>query len=313
MLPRSLAFLLTIFVLHFFLHSAVDAAWQATKIAEVDGFQIPECVVIDTENKRGYVSNVAAAAEGKGYERFWADDGNGFISQFSVPDVPQRSRRKNKNQVSKPENPTSEDLARSDAEFRFSGPKGMCLLGDTLWVTDIDRVLVFSVTGKFAPQVVEVPGAVALNDMATDGKFTYVTDSAAGKCYRLHSNGQHEEIPAPKGINGITFHNDKMYGASWGLSDIYELDRDAKKPPRAFGLTEHFKTPDGIEVLSDGTFVVSDSEGNQVVTIAPDEKTVNRIIECAAPADIGIDRSRGLLFVPRFFESKVDIYQLENR
>ena len=162
MLPRSLAFLLTIFALHFFLHSAVDAAWQATKIAEVDGFQIPECVVVDTENKRGYVSNVAATAEGEGYERFWADDGNGFISQFSLPDVPQRSRRKNKNQVSVPENLTGEDLARSNEKFRFSGPKGMCLLGDTLWVTDIDRVLVFSVTGKFAPQVVEVPGAVAL-------------------------------------------------------------------------------------------------------------------------------------------------------
>ena len=75
-----------------------------------------------------------------------------------------------------------------------------------------------------------------------------------------------------EGINGITFHKNKLYGASWGLSDIYELDPNAVKPPRAFGLTEYFKTPDGIEVLDDGTFLVSDSEGNQVVSIAPDEK-----------------------------------------
>ena len=309
MLSRTLASLLLVFLVH----PAVHAAWHATKIAEVDGFQIPECVVVDAENKRAYVSNVAAAAEGEGYERFWADDGNGFISQFSVPDAPQGRRRKSDNQPSAQKEIQATDLARSSEKFRFSGPKGMCLLGDTLWVTDINRVLVFSLNGKFAPHVVEVPGAIALNDMASDGQFVYVTDSAAGKCYRLHSNGKHEEIPAPKGINGITFHKNKMYGASWVLSDIYELDRDGVKPPRAFGLSEHFKTPDGIEVLADGTFLVSDSEGNQVVSIAPDEKTVTPLIECAAPADIGIDRSRGLLFVPRFFESKVDIYKLENR
>ena len=289
---------------------AARAAWDVKKIAEVEGFEIPECVVIDSKNNKAYVSNVAAAVEGEGYDRFWADDGNGFISEFSLPESPQRRRKRAGNPSLEEKKITPKDFARSSEEFRFSGPKGMCVFDNSLWVTDIDRVLVFSLDGKHAPQVVEVPEAIALNDMASDGQFAYVTDSAAGKCYRLHANGKHEEIPAPKGINGITFHKNKMYGASWGLSDIYELDRDGVKPPRAFGLTEYFKTPDGIEVLDDGTFLVSDSEGNQVVAIAPDEKTVTPIIECAAPADIGIDRSRGLLFVPRFFESGVDIYQL---
>ena len=309
MFPRMLALSL----LPALVHSVAQADLKVTKIAEVDGFNIPECVVVDAKNQIAYVSNVNAAVEGEGYERFWADDGNGFISKFTVPQAPQGGRRRGKGDDAASETLHGEDLVRSDDKFRFSGPKGMCLLGDNLWVTDTDRVLIFSVSGKADPQVVKVPGAVALNDMATDGEFAYVTDSGAGTCYRLHLNGKHQEIAAPKGINGITFHNEKMYGASWGLSDIYELDPSGKKPPRAFGLTEYFKTPDGIEVLADGTFIVSDSEGNQVVSIAPDEKTVTRIIECAAPADIGIDRSRGLLFVPRFFESKVDIYELENR
>ncbi len=309
MLPRTLVLFLSVF----FVHSVVFAEWQAKKIAEVEAFQIPECVVVDTKNQIGYVSNVNAAVEGEGYDRFWADDGNGFISKFSVPDFTQGEKGEKSGSDAEPKNLVATDLVRSNEAFRFSGPKGMCLLGDTLWVTDIDRVLVFSLSKKFSPQIVEVPDAVALNDMATDGKFAYVTDSGDGKCYRLHSKGKHEEIPAPKGINGITFHKGKMYGASWGLSDIFELDPDGVKPPRAFGLTDHFKTPDGIEVLADGTFLVSDSEGNQVVSIAPDEKTVGRIIKCAAPADIGIDRSRNLLFVPRFFENKVDIYKLEDR
>tara|TARA_Y100001978_G_C23676637_1_gene426783 strand:- start:351 stop:1280 length:930 start_codon:yes stop_codon:yes gene_type:complete len=305
--------MLTLLLLFGLFHSVTHADLQVTKIAEVDGFQIPECVVVDTKNQTAYVSNVNAAVEGEGYDRFWADDGNGFISKFLVPRSSPSVRRRGKVANPSSEKLHGEDLVRSDEKFRFSGPKGMCLLGDELWVTDIDRVLIFSISGKAEPQIIHVPGAVALNDMASDGEFAYVTDSAAGTCYRLHKKGKHQEIAAPKGINGITFHNEKMYGVSWGLSDIYELDPDGKKPPRSFMLSEYFKTPDGIEVLADGTFIVSDSEGNQVVSIAPDEKTVTRIIECAAPADIGIDRSRGLLFVPRFFESKVDIYELENR
>lgn len=273
----------------------VAADWSVEKIQEVSGFQIPECVVVDEAGAKAYVSNVNASREGKGYDRFWSHDGNGFISRFSLPA------------------PDSAQIwQKSNADFRFSGPKGMCLLGDSLWVTDIDRVLQFPLDGEHPPSVIPVPGAKKLNDMASDGKFVYVSDSGAGKCYRLHPRGKHEEIPAPVGINGITFSGNKMYGVSWALRDIYELDPDGVKPPRAFGLTDYFKTPDGIEVLSDGTFVVSDSEGNQVVAVAADGRSVVKLIECAAPADIGIDRKRGLLFVPRFFDSRVDVYRLKN-
>ncbi len=282
-------------VLCFSLTSVATAEWSAKKIRQIDGFQIPECVVVDEADAKAYVSNVTAAVEGEGYDRFWAHDGNGFISRFSLPAASQPVEWK-----------------KSNDSFRFSGPKGMCILGGWLWVTDIDRVLRFALDGKQPPEVIAVPGAKALNDMATDGKYAYVSDSGAGKCYRLHHRGNHEEIPAPEGINGITFFNGKMYGASWGLRDIYQLDPEGGQPPQAFGLTDYFKTPDGIEVLDDGTFVVSDSEGNQVVTISPDRRTVTKLLSCSAPADIGIDRRRSLLFVPRFFDSKVDVYQLKN-
>ena len=281
----------------FFLSFAatVSADWNAEKIHEVSGFQIPECVVIDEARGTAYVSNVNAAREGKGYDRFWSHDSYPFISRFSLPE------------------PDSAPIwQKSNADFRFSGPKGMCILGDSLYVTDIDRVLRFPLDGKQPPKVIPVPGAKKLNDMASDGKFAYVTDSGAGKCYRLHPRGNHEEILAPVGINGITFSGDKMYGVSWALRDIYELDPEGVKPPRAFGLTDYFKTPDGIEVLQDGTFVVSDSEGNQVLAVSADGRSVAKLVMPLAPADIGIDRKRGLLFVPRFFDSRVNVYRLKN-
>ncbi|MEK6247692.1 MAG: hypothetical protein N2C12_05890 [Planctomycetales bacterium] len=275
--------------------TADETAWTARKVRQLEGFDIPECVLVDTDNNTAYVSNVAAEAEGEGYERFWTEDRTGFISKIDL-------------QSSK----VSLNWRSSSRKFPFSGPKGMCILDGWLYVTDLDRVLRFKLDDNtYAAEVIEVRDAKGLNDMATDGKSAFVTDSGAGKCYRLNPGGEHDEIKAPEGINGITFHDKKMYGASWGLKDIYELDPTGKKPPRAFGLTKHFTTPDGIEVLSDGTFIVSDSEGNQIVTVSPDEKTVQKIIETAAPADIGLDKENGLLYVPLFFESRVEIYQLE--
>ena len=288
--------LLTSCLVALFANLATAGEWSARKVHEITGFNIPECVVVDAAGKTAYVSNVAAARDGEGYDRFWQHDGVGFISRLKLP--------------------SAVDVLKwqeSDADFRFSGLKGMCLHDGWLWVTDIDRVVRFSLDGKRKPEVVEVPGAKALNDMASDGKFAYVTDSGTGKCYRLHPGKAHDSIPAPEGINGITFADGKMYAASWGMKEIYELDPAGKKEPRAFGLTAHFTTPDGIEVLADGTFLVSDSEGNQIVTISADGKTVKKIIDTAAPADIGLDRERGLLYVPLFFESRVEVYQLEQK
>ena len=51
-----------------------------------------------------------------------------------------------------------------------------------------------------------------------------------------------------------------------------------KTPPKPFGLAAHFKSLDAIEVLDDGTFLVSDFPGNKVCTISADRKTVRKII-----------------------------------
>lgn len=276
--------------------TAGAAEWTARKVHQMEGFDIPECVVVDAKNNAAYVSNVVAARDGSGYDRFWEHDGTGFISRIQLPAKVDAVR-----------------WQQSSPRQKLNGPKGMCVQGGFLWVADIDRVVRFPLAGDGAAEVVAVPGAQALNDMATDGAAAYVTDIKAGKCYRLRAGGAHEEIPAPPGINGITFFQGKMYGASWGERDIYELDPKGARPPRPFGLKSHFRTPDGIEVLDDGTFIVSDSEGNQVVTIAPDERAVRKIIGTPAPADVGFDRSRGLLYVPLFFESRVEVYQLEKK
>lgn len=152
-----------------------------------------------------------------------------------------------------------------------------------------------------------------LNDAASDGEAVYVSDWKAGKVYRVDPAGDVREVRAPESVNGITFHGGKMFAVSWDLHDVYELDPKGKGEPIAFGLASHFKGLDGIEVLDDGTFVVSDLRSDRVMTVDPDRRTVRPLVEAECPADIGVDREAGLLFVPEFLAGRVAVYRLARR
>jgi hypothetical protein len=129
--------------------------------------------------------------------------------------------------------------------------------------------------------------------------------------YCISPDGEQREIPAPKGVNGLTFDGKRLYAVSWDLHEVYELDPTGGAQPVAFGLAEHFTNLDGIEVLCDGTFVVSDFKGNKVSAISPDRTVVKTLIELDSPADIGLNRQKHLLYVPHFLERKVSVYHLK--
>jgi hypothetical protein len=101
-----------------------------------------------------------------------------------------------------------------------------------------------------------------------------------------------------------------MFGVSWALHEIYELDPTGKSQPQAFGLADHFTNLDGIEVLADGTFIVSDFKGNKVCTVSPDRSSVRTLVEVTSPADIGLNHEEGLLYIPHFMENKLSIYRI---
>jgi hypothetical protein len=102
-----------------------------------------------------------------------------------------------------------------------------------------------------------------------------------------------------------------MFAVSWDLHEVFELDPTGDRPPQPFGVAEHFTNLDGIVVLDDGTFVVSDFTGNKVFAIARDRKTVYILAEIESPADIGLDRKRRLLYVPSFMGDRVFVFKLD--
>ncbi|MCF7957872.1 MAG: hypothetical protein K9M57_05420 [Phycisphaerae bacterium] len=261
--------------------------WSLTEVSVIDGFDIPECVVSDGKGKV-YVSNVATATAG-----YWDDDGLGFISRVDADG-------------------TIEDLrwVDSTSEAKLNGPKGLCILGEYLYINDNGRLLRCALESAGPPEEISLPQTGQLNDLATDGEAVYVSDTELGRLWRVSPDGTYRSIPAPQSINGVTCYGGKLYAVSWDLHELYELDPAGKKRPEPFGLAEHFKNLDGIEVLADGSFLVSDFTGGKVCTVSSDRTTVKTLAELTTPADIGLDREKKLVYVPSLTGNQVIIYRL---
>lgn len=267
-----------------------EHAWTAREITAIGNCMVPECVMVDPSSGLAYVSQIETTAQG-----YWEDDGTGSIGVLRPGGEPVDLRWR----TSTPDAP-------------LNAPKGMCIIQAILYVADNTRVVAYRVDDKSRGTPLAKVTGQRLNDMATDGVAGYVSDTAAGKVYRFDAQGV-REIKAPEGVNGLTFFQGKMYAVSWTKHDIYELDPSGKDDPRPFGLARHFRTLDGIEVLDDGSFVVSDFEAGRVALVSPDRRTVTTLLVAETPADIGLDRQRMLLYVPKLTANQVSVYQLRKK
>lgn len=265
--------------------------WHAEQVAVVERLHVPECVAPDPANGVAYIANVDAVED-----EYWSDDGKGFVSLIASD-----GQMKNLRWV------------ESKEKAIMNGPKGMVLFEGYLYINDNARLLRCPVATAGPVEVVPLPKAEHLNDAATDGRAVFVTDTTLSLINRVELTGAVTTFPAPEMINGITFFDGRMFGVSWSLHEVYELDAAGKAAPKPFGVASHFAGLDGIEVLDDGTFIVSDFVGNKVCTIAPDRKTVRTLVELESPADIGLDRTRNLLYVPQFMKDRVVVLKLDQR
>jgi len=258
------------------------------KVVVIEDLDLPECMVIDSDSGNVYVSNVVTASEG-----YWVDDSNGFISLMSPDGKIERLH-----------------WLDSSPTMPVNNPKGMCILDGRLYFNDNNKLKHCSLKAPGESGVISLPGAKKLNDLATDGKSIWVTDTEAGKVFCVQPDRSIREIQSPDSINGITCYNGKLFAVSWGLHEVYELDPVGKKAPVPFGLASHFTALDCIEVLDDGRFIVSDYKGNKVCSISADRKTVRTLIELETPADFGLDRDNKLLYVPEMLSNRAVILKL---
>jgi sugar lactone lactonase YvrE len=268
------------------------AGGTPTKTATVSGFQTPESVLWDSTLDVYFVSNINGNPTAK--------DRNGFISVVD----PAGTMR--------------------DSTFikGLNAPKGMAVIGDTLWVTDIDVIRGFNTRTQAPVATVAIPGSVFLNDItaAPDGSL-YITDTAIrfgaqgpehvgiDRIYRVASDRkvsialESDSLGRP---NGITYDraNDRFVVVPFGAGKFFGWKPDQAPTTLATG-TGQF---DGVEVVGDAIWVSSWADSS--VYRYADGQGTNVIKGVASPADIGYDAKRKRVLIPLFMGNTVEIWQV---
>ena len=265
------------------------------------GLDAPESMLHDTDADVYLVSNINGSPT--------AADGNGFISRVA---------------------PNGEVAALKWIDGQREGvtldaPKGLALIGDTLYVADITAVRAFHrVTGEPLGSW-EVPGSTFLNDLTVgpDGML-YVSDSglnadfsSAGTdaIYRLE-DGEPVAVAEGAGLaspNGLETRGDLLVIVSMSSPAVRTMPTTGGEPTV---LTELPGAQlDGVIVLDDGSMLVSSWETGSVYHVpaaaAEGEPTV--VVDgIASPADIGFDAERRHILIPVLNENRVEIRALGN-
>jgi hypothetical protein len=272
-----------------------DLTWESVQDSTrrhsfIGGFSGPEAVRYDPDQDVWFVSNFG----GDGGDR----DGNGFISRVSAESGTLLSLR----------------FARGTTERPLHAPRGMYIIGDTLWVADIDGVHGFDRRSGASLAFVDLtsfePGF--LNDVARgpDGAL-YVTDTGKSSVYRI-ADGEASVALADDALgdpNGITWDATRklLVMVPWDPGFRVTTWRVGDAPV-GFGPRITPGRLDGIEPIDRRLLMASQSDSTIVLMDGGITRPIIKVM--GAPADIGVDTKRRRVAVPYIALNRVDIWQL---
>jgi len=268
-----------------------------------DSMKTPESVRYDADLDAYFVSNINGNPSQK--------DGNGFIARVDAANTS-----------------TVTMLAQGGkGGVTLNAPKGMAIVGDTLWVADIDAMRAFnkrtgapvatvdlrSMKATFLNDVVAGPdGSIYITDTGvrfdTKGGMTHPGQDQIFKIVGRKATVAIKSDSALKAPNGIAWDgansrfilgpfNDKAVSA-W-------KDGDSTVTAVGTGPGQY----DGVEVLRDGRILVTSWADSSVQVIANGafRKVIGNV---SGPADIGVDTKRNVVAVPRFEAGRVEYFTI---
>lgn len=188
----------------------------------------------------------------------------------------------------------------------LNAPKGMAMMGNSLYVTDIDELVQIDLANGEVTEKYPVEGAQFLNDAATDGSAIYFSDMKDNKVYQLSGDNYElvaENVPS---INGLECHNGTLYGLNG--EGLIKFDSNGGYEI----LTDAVQGGDGLVILDDDTFIASRWAG-QIFYIDGDQvtKIVDTSPEKSNTADITYIPDEKLIIVPTFLKNEVAAYKLD--
>jgi sugar lactone lactonase YvrE len=271
-------------------------AAEAAPPATVTGFSHPESIKYDADQDVWFVANINGDPSAK--------DGNGFISRLRGDGTVDSLHfiEGGKNGVT------------------LNGPKGMAIVGDTLWVADIDAIRSFNRKSGAPLASIDLKGkAKFLNDAVAAPDGVYFTDSGFGpnfshpgpdQVYRVAGGKatvalSNKALAAPNGIAWDSAGGRFLIGPFAGKT--IQAWEPGQKSLKAVAETQG--QVDGLEVLSGGR-VLYTSWTDSTLDLLQNGKFTPAGDKLPSPADIGIDTKRSRVAIPLLMEDRVEFRPL---
>ena len=277
--------------------SAVDTGpAEPQKIGEAIGMKTPESVRYDGTQDLWFVSNINGNPSQK--------DGNGFIVRLTADGAAMDS---------------TPFIQGGKKGVTLNAPKGMAIVGETLWVADIDAVRAFNTKTGAPISTVDIKGSTFLNDVVAgpDGSV-YITDTGV----RFDDKGQMTH-PGPDRIVQVVGHQFKAVASFAGQPGPNGIAYDVTAQRfliNAFGSKTVFAWKpgqaapdsagigagggDGLEFLTDGRAAYT-SWADSSLSVFANGTSTTLMKGLPSPADIGYDAKRQRIAVPLFNDGKV--------
>lgn len=202
------------------------------------------------------------------------------------------------------------------AEGTLNAPKGMAIDGNTLYVADVDRIVVFDVISRRRVAEIVITGTGFLNDLALGQGVLYASATDNGKIYAvdLKTLG-YAPLPVDSiaGANGLYFDalSQRLYCVSignWAHPDgrVYVIDVRTGTMEKS---GDYQGLLDGV-VLVGNTLYFSDWGKDQKngVLLAMDLSTHRaRVLQegIAGPADFSVSKDGKWFIIPEMLKGKI--------
>lgn len=198
------------------------------------------------------------------------------------------------------------------AGVTLHAPKGMALIGQTLYVADLDHLRAFDITNGKPVAEIFLPGGTgsdhaSLTDVAYDGTgILYCSDQHANRIYRVELPSQKISIlvadPALAGPTGLAVHpkSGRLIAVSWEKGKIFEIAQDGTLSELFSNgfFSGRFTNLRGVDFDRWGNMYVSDFTRGKVWRMTWDKRFQVIAEYLPSPGDLGIDRVNNLILVP---------------